>query len=141
MSPLKAVEIDPSYGKAWARLASSYLVSSWDVVQTLYSRTNLLSMALQSLGAIDKSIEAWDKAIRTFSVKETLTDAEKKVKQEYESGLRAARDKKMGKGPIVVPASTAQSKKMPWERADALAPELEAAANNQSSVSISFMCV
>ncbi|KAH9897927.1 TPR-like protein [Cubamyces lactineus] len=74
----RAVELDPNYSKAWARLAkASYELHVWPL-----------------------SVNAWKKALETLPSAE-LTPTEEQLKQQYEEGLKLAeaeREKSEKKG-------------------------------------------
>ncbi|KAK7052840.1 hypothetical protein VNI00_004159 [Paramarasmius palmivorus] len=112
-----ATEIDPTYAKAWARLAT----------------------ARDGLKEPIESVHAWQKAIDNLP-KDGLTEAEKKQKRQYEVSLAEARraethfkDKnKPFDHHKVFPVDT-QTNKFPWQVADAMIPQLQQAGNYRSS--------
>ncbi|KAK7029566.1 hypothetical protein VNI00_014443 [Paramarasmius palmivorus] len=109
---MKATELNPSYAKAWARLAT----------------------AQDHLGQPQTSINFWRKALEALP-KENLTDGEKKQKQQYEAGLVDAikTEKAMQEG---VPAKvhTIDQRDTPaWVAAFSMLPELSRQDNVGSS--------
>ncbi|KAL0065558.1 hypothetical protein AAF712_007469 [Marasmius tenuissimus] len=111
----RATELSPTYGKAWARLAT----------------------ARDALRQPWVSVEAWKKALGTLS-KDDLSEAEIKQKAEYEAGLSAASKalelNRSGAdvGPRLEYKNDDRSL-TPWMCALALMPQLERERNHRSS--------
>ncbi|KAI0375480.1 TPR-like protein [Pilatotrama ljubarskyi] len=63
----KAVEIDPDYGKAWARLAK----------------------ATFELRVFSRSVQAWERALETLPAAD-LTPEQQRLREQYEDGLKKA---------------------------------------------------
>ncbi|KAK1222349.1 hypothetical protein PQX77_014799 [Marasmius sp. AFHP31] len=111
----QATELNPAYGKAWARLAT----------------------ARDALRQPWVSVEAWNKALETLS-KDNLSEAEIKQKTEYEAGLAAASKalelNRSGAdvGPRLEYKNDDRSL-TPWMCALALMPQLERERNYRSS--------
>ncbi|KDQ56989.1 hypothetical protein JAAARDRAFT_194178 [Jaapia argillacea MUCL 33604] len=101
----KAIEIDPGYSKAWGRLAT----------------------AQDAIG--NPSLEAWSKALETLPG-ENLSPGELRQKEQYEEGLRLAKEKFENVSTRLVPVAL-RPDQLPWTRAVALMPEL--IANQQDS--------
>ncbi|ESK91422.1 hypothetical protein Moror_2695 [Moniliophthora roreri MCA 2997] len=110
----KATELDPTYAKAWARLAT----------------------AQDFLAQRQNSVKFWRKAVEAL-LKENLTEAEKKQKQQYEAGLAAAIDaeKALQKGiPVEVPIIQREHRNVtPWMVAMSMLPQLQLEGNDRSS--------
>ncbi|KAK2462606.1 hypothetical protein APHAL10511_005339 [Amanita phalloides] len=103
----KATKLNPGYAKAWARLAAAHM----------------------NLNAVEKAVEDWKRAIATLPV-ENLTAAEVKQKSNYASELAAAQAKvtelKASPGLPKNAVHMNASAQLPWHRAKAMIPELEA---------------
>ena len=138
----QATDIDPGYARAWARLASANMVGSSR--PPLSCKREILNLScrivpLQGLNSIDQAIGAWTRALDALQ-KENLTPAEQKQKDQYGSELAAAKAKledlkanpKQPEGMTTVPAS--ENDKLPWNRALALIPGLDASGTWDSSV-------
>ncbi|CAL1694284.1 unnamed protein product [Somion occarium] len=113
----QAVVIDPSYTKAWARLAK----------------------ATHALWQYDQSIKAWKRALETLPVISVsqLSPTDAHFKQQFEEGLKAAEDaharQVSGESSNPHLVSMNDPSKMPWNRAMALMPELERTQTADSS--------
>lgn len=104
----KAIALDPAYSKAWARLAS----------------------AQDSLELFAPAIKSWQSAINTFT-KADLKPAEIKQREQYLSSLEATKRKERQVGEENMRAASLHGvvmngigKKMPWDCARELLPEL-----------------
>ncbi|KAL6299613.1 hypothetical protein BKA93DRAFT_819814 [Sparassis latifolia] len=96
----KATEIDPTYAKAWARLAT----------------------ARAALGTIIESIECWNKALSTLP-RTNLSPAQSRQKEQYEAELRKIRAQEHD-APAVGIVMKEGGKEAPWVRAKAMLPKL-----------------
>ncbi|KAI0316405.1 hypothetical protein OF83DRAFT_1195236 [Amylostereum chailletii] len=120
----KAVEIDPGYSKAWARLATAEDVS-WQ-----------------------QAVSSWERALETFP-NESLTPVQTKQRAEYEAGLEKARarfedvqrrswgsdEKPAHEGKPSILHGNFIGKKKPGQRAVELLPRLTREGRTDSSVS------
>ncbi|KAI3611764.1 hypothetical protein WG66_007728 [Moniliophthora roreri] len=114
MDAAKATQIDPTYAKAWARLAT----------------------AQDALLQPHNSKASWQKALDCLP-KEGLTEGEKKQKQQYKDGLAAAIDAEK-RGPHTPLArmptfNSSQSHQTPWNIAMSMLPQLQRERNTRSS--------
>ena len=122
----QAIALDPAYSKAWARLASAQDVSS----NRLWCHLLNVSPLLQSLELFAPAIKSWQSAINTFT-KADLKPAEIKQREQYLSSLEATKRKERQVGEENMRAASLHGvvmngigKKMPWDCARELLPEL-----------------
>ncbi|KAF4596552.1 hypothetical protein EYR38_007939 [Pleurotus pulmonarius] len=114
----KAVELDPQYTKAHARLAT----------------------ALDALDEPTESSVHWERAVNLMP-NENLSVAETKQRAAYVQSLEAARRKKgqvLVDGKSLINFQKEQTKQLPWELATAMIPELREAQNPSSSAWVIF---
>ncbi|KAH9927512.1 uncharacterized protein BXZ73DRAFT_48783 [Epithele typhae] len=108
----KATELDPTYAKAWGRLAAQLL------------------LILQSMDRYTEAINCWKRAIAALP-DENLTPAQAKQREGYESDLAAVEAKfehmkanpKMPEGMLAYPNDSQDLR--PWQRASRIVAELE----------------
>ncbi|KZT06256.1 TPR-like protein [Laetiporus sulphureus 93-53] len=112
----KATDIDPSYAKAWARLAT----------------------AQDALGHFEDSVKSWKKALGALPA-ENMSAVEVKQKQHYESELQntVARTKPPSAADQLADRLTYTTSldTTPWARAKAMLPELERRASETANSS------
>lgn len=100
---------------------------------------NYHPVSSQGLDKFDEAIDAWTRALDVLP-KENLTPAEQKQKDQYSSELAVAKAKfkdlgvnpKQPEGLTTIPLS--EREKLPWNKALALIPELNASGTWNSSV-------
>ncbi|KAJ6520220.1 hypothetical protein C8R45DRAFT_954328 [Mycena sanguinolenta] len=112
----KATELDPTYAKAWARLAS----------------------AAQGLGAWEKCFAAWDSALACIPSQD-LTAAQKALQAQLQDGIKASKAAKAKPPPpsrlVAVPTGrNGSTKQMPWARAAALEKKILASQKDSSAI-------
>lgn len=96
-----AVDIDPTYAKAWGRLGkASFHLSTWD-----------------------ESIRAYEKALECLP-KDNLSDADRALRAEYAQGILQVKTKrgKIKSTATGFPKAQMASGEMPWDRAKAFMP-------------------
>ncbi|KZP31804.1 hypothetical protein FIBSPDRAFT_1037356 [Athelia psychrophila] len=113
----KATSLNPSYAKAWARLATAQDASAILAHKSAIARTG---------GAKAKSVPTWQKALDSLP-KSGLSDAEKKQKAEYAAGLLSAQQS------LPVHLKNVIGK-TPWECANAMRLRRELPANSSAWV-------
>ncbi|KAH8086614.1 hypothetical protein BXZ70DRAFT_1011706 [Cristinia sonorae] len=108
----KATEIDATYAKGWARLA----------------------VAQGNLGSIQRSIDAWKKAIAALS-DNAGSIAEQKQLKEYQAELKAAEERLQHAECRVIPTIPISSARghTPWQRGLAMEKEIVAKYNQDPS--------
>ncbi|KAI1798214.1 hypothetical protein LXA43DRAFT_1107045 [Ganoderma leucocontextum] len=110
----KATELDPSYAKAWGRLAQ----------------------ATASINNLNQAVRAWKRAIAVLPV-ENLTPAQKKQRDNYTAELAALQAKVADLDANPKPpknfTATGTPENLPWNRAMALIPGLQATRQWNSS--------
>ncbi|KAK7063882.1 TPR-region domain-containing protein [Favolaschia claudopus] len=119
----EATKLDPSYAKAWARLAS----------------------ASQGLGVWDQCFSAWDTALACIPSQD-LTDAQKALQAQLQEGLKAskaAQSKPVPRDRIVeIPTAGSGGRnamnKMPWTRAAAMEKKIIAEDLDSSAIIILY---
>ncbi|KAM5537085.1 hypothetical protein V8D89_009231 [Ganoderma adspersum] len=111
---LQATELDPSYAKAWGRLAQ----------------------ATTSMNNLDKAVHAWKRAIAVLPV-ENSTPTQRKQRDHYTAELAALQAKLADLNATPTPpknfTATGTPEALPWNRAMALIPALQATQQWNSS--------
>ncbi|KAJ6623068.1 hypothetical protein B0H10DRAFT_2011004 [Mycena sp. CBHHK59/15] len=116
----KATKLDPTYAKAWARLAN----------------------AAQGLGAWAKCFDAWESALACIPSQD-LTPSQKALKGQFREGLKASKLAEANPPPpsrlVAVPAGRrGNMANLPWVRAAKLEKKILAAQEQSSAIIILY---
>lgn len=114
----QATELDPTYAKGWARLAT----------------------AEEETGFWDTAIETWQCAIDAFPKGSELSATDKKQRDLYEQNLKKAQatlKRKQEELESLASVMNISEQKAPWHRAEEMRGELERSDTPNSSVSLS----
>ena len=120
----KATELNPSYTKAWGRLATARTVSSFTVMFCSGSLTPTCICSFQGLGDLRRAIEAWQRALASLPV-ENPTLAERQQRVQCSSELAAAKQRLRDfETNFILPTAAVlryeNGEDLPWERARAI---------------------
>ncbi|KAJ7508704.1 TPR-like protein [Mycena galericulata] len=118
-----ATKRDPTYAKAWARMAN----------------------AAQGLGAWDKCFGAWESALACIPSQD-LTTGQKKLQAQFREGLKASKTAKANPPPpsriVALPVGrkgkASSMDRMPWARAAALEKKIIATQEDSSAIIILY---
>ncbi|KAJ6601430.1 hypothetical protein DFH09DRAFT_1490793, partial [Mycena vulgaris] len=119
----KATKLDPTYAKAWARLANAAQASP----------------KILGLGLWDKCINAWETALSCIPSQD-LTSGQKALQGQFREGLKASKAAKANPPPpsrlVGVPLGRGKNdiRKMPWVRAAALEKKVLATQKQSSAI-------
>ncbi|KAH0591282.1 hypothetical protein H2248_001372 [Termitomyces sp. 'cryptogamus'] len=110
----KATQLDPKYAKAWGRQGTGHLL----------------------LGSWNQSINAFKKALSCLPSTGELSEVDRNLKDQFESGLKKAeanKNRMVTFNHAFAPAGSVHQKNLPWRRAMAMEQELIAQEDIKSS--------
>lgn len=126
----QAVEIDPTYSKAWGRLAAASKVR--DCFQSAHGCHRL---ACQKIGDMPAAGKAFETAISTLP-SESLSAAEQRLKDEFETELNAIKKRFEPRTLNLGVFSELATVEQTIQRAQSVFPEVEKENRIHSSVSL-----